>query len=179
MILCHVRCGPARPFCGGVRQLHRACEWSINGLQSMSVDTNRPPKSQRSGSHDSSLVFIVDDDQGMRDALGSLLRSVGHRLRFFLRRRICCNANFRILSAASSAISRDEDDRNPDAGLSQLSLEIQATQSRQSDVKPRRLPRSKSSDPCSINILKERCVGGVMLTGCRECCVSVGYEHYT
>jgi FixJ family two-component response regulator len=49
----------------------------------MSVDTNRPPKRQHSGSHDSSLVFIVDDDQGMRDALGSLLRSVGHRVEVF------------------------------------------------------------------------------------------------
>jgi FixJ family two-component response regulator len=49
----------------------------------MSVDTNRPPKWQHSGSHDSSLVFIVDDDQGMRDALGSLLRSVGHRVEVF------------------------------------------------------------------------------------------------
>jgi FixJ family two-component response regulator len=49
----------------------------------MSVDTNRPPKWQDSGSHDSSLVFIVDDDQGMRDALGSLLRSVGHRVEVF------------------------------------------------------------------------------------------------
>ena len=49
----------------------------------MPVDTNRPTKSQRSGSHDSSLVFIVDDDQGMRDALGSLLRSVGHRVEVF------------------------------------------------------------------------------------------------
>jgi hypothetical protein len=71
------------PFWGGARQLHGACEWSINGLQSMSVDTNRPPTSQRSESHDSSLVFIVDDDQGMRDALGSLLRSVGHRIEAF------------------------------------------------------------------------------------------------
>jgi FixJ family two-component response regulator len=49
----------------------------------MSVDTNRPPKWQHSGSHDSSLVFIIDDDQGMRDALGSLLRSVGHRVEVF------------------------------------------------------------------------------------------------
>jgi FixJ family two-component response regulator len=49
----------------------------------MSVDTNRPPKRQHSGSQDSSLVFIVDDDQGMRDALGSLLRSVGHRVEVF------------------------------------------------------------------------------------------------
>jgi FixJ family two-component response regulator len=49
----------------------------------MSVDTNRPPKSQHSGPHDRSLVFIVDDDQGMRDALGSLLRSVGHRVEVF------------------------------------------------------------------------------------------------
>jgi FixJ family two-component response regulator len=71
------------PLCGGPRQLHGACELSINGLQSMSVDTNRPPKWQDSGSHDSSLVFIVDDDQGMRDALGSLLRSVGHRVEVF------------------------------------------------------------------------------------------------
>jgi FixJ family two-component response regulator len=71
------------PLCGGARQLHGACELSINGLQSMSVDTNRPPKWQHSGSHDSSLVFIVDDDQGMRNALGSLLRSVGHRVEVF------------------------------------------------------------------------------------------------
>ena len=49
----------------------------------MSVDTNRPPKSQHSGPHDRSLVFIVDDDQGMRDALGSLLRSVGHCVEVF------------------------------------------------------------------------------------------------
>jgi FixJ family two-component response regulator len=49
----------------------------------MSVDTNHPPKSQYSGSDDSTLVFIVDDDQGMRDALGSLLRSVGHRVEVF------------------------------------------------------------------------------------------------
>jgi FixJ family two-component response regulator len=49
----------------------------------MSVDMNRAPKWQHSGSHDSSLVFIVDDDQGMRDALGSLLRSVGHRVEVF------------------------------------------------------------------------------------------------
>jgi FixJ family two-component response regulator len=49
----------------------------------MSVDTNRPPKSQHSGPHDRSLVFIVDDDHGMRDALGSLLRSVGHRVEVF------------------------------------------------------------------------------------------------
>jgi FixJ family two-component response regulator len=62
---------------------YMACEWSINGLQSMSVGTNRPPKSQYSESHDSTLVVIVDDDQGMRDALGSLLRSVGHRVEVF------------------------------------------------------------------------------------------------
>ena len=49
----------------------------------MSVNTNRPPNSQHSGPHDRSLVFIVDDDQGMRDALGSLLRSVGHRVEVF------------------------------------------------------------------------------------------------
>jgi FixJ family two-component response regulator len=49
----------------------------------MPVDTNRPPNSQHSGPHDRSLVFIVDDDQGMRDALGSLLRSVGHRVEVF------------------------------------------------------------------------------------------------
>lgn len=72
-----------RPSSPHFRRLHGACEWSINGLQIMSVDTNRPPKSQYSGSHDSTLVFIVDDDQGMRDALGSLLRSVGHRVEVF------------------------------------------------------------------------------------------------
>ena len=78
MVLCHVRCGPARPLARGSYM-----EPVNGGLQSMSVDTNRPTKSQRSGSHDSSLVFIVDDDQGMRDALGSLLRSVGHRVEVF------------------------------------------------------------------------------------------------
>jgi FixJ family two-component response regulator len=78
MVLCHVRCGPARPLARGSYM-----EPVNGGLQSMSVDTNRPPKSQRSGSHDSSLVFIVDDDQGMRDALGSLLQSVGHRVEVF------------------------------------------------------------------------------------------------
>jgi FixJ family two-component response regulator len=83
MVLCHVRCGPVRPILGWREAATWACEWSINGLQSMSVDTNRPPKSQFSGSHDSTLVFIVDDDQGMRDALGSLLRSVGHRVEVF------------------------------------------------------------------------------------------------
>jgi FixJ family two-component response regulator len=49
----------------------------------MSADANRPPTSQRSGSHDSSLVFIIDDDLGMRDALGNLLQSVGHRVEVF------------------------------------------------------------------------------------------------
>jgi FixJ family two-component response regulator len=49
----------------------------------MSVDRNRPPKSQHSGPRDRSLVFIVDDDQGMRDALRSLLRSVGHGVEVF------------------------------------------------------------------------------------------------
>ena len=83
MVLCYVRCGPARPILGWREAATWACEWSINGLQSMSVDTNRPSKSQFSGSHDSTLVFIVDDDQGMRDALGSLLRSVGHRVEVF------------------------------------------------------------------------------------------------
>ena len=78
MVLCHVRCGPARPLARGSYM-----EPVNGGLQSMPVDTNCPPKSQRSGSHDSSLVFIVDDDQGMRDALGSLLRSVGHRVEVF------------------------------------------------------------------------------------------------
>ena len=49
----------------------------------MSAGADRPSTSQPSGPRDSSLVFIVDDDQGMRDALGSLLRSVGHRVEVF------------------------------------------------------------------------------------------------
>jgi FixJ family two-component response regulator len=49
----------------------------------MSAAANRPPTSQPSGSHDSSLVIIVDDDLSLRDALGSLLRSVGHRVEAF------------------------------------------------------------------------------------------------
>src|SRR6202023_2050426 len=78
MVLCHVRCGPARPLARGSYM-----EPVNGGLQSMSVDTNRPPKWQHSGSHDSSLVFIVDDDLRIRDALGSLFRSVGHRVEVF------------------------------------------------------------------------------------------------
>lgn len=49
----------------------------------MSAAANRPPTSQGSGSHISSLVFIIDDDLRMRDALGSLLRSVGHCVEMF------------------------------------------------------------------------------------------------
>ena len=49
----------------------------------MSAAANRPPTSQPSGSHDSSLVFIVDDDLSIRGALDSLLRSVGHRVEVF------------------------------------------------------------------------------------------------
>jgi len=45
--------------------------------------TADPPTSQRAGSQDSSLVFIVDDDLRLRDALSSLLRSVGHRVEVF------------------------------------------------------------------------------------------------
>ena len=49
----------------------------------MSAAANCPPTSQPSGSHDSSLVIIVDDDLSLRGALGSLLRSVGHRVEVF------------------------------------------------------------------------------------------------
>jgi FixJ family two-component response regulator len=49
----------------------------------MSAAADRPFTSQPSGSLDSSLVFIVDDDLRLLDALSSLLRSVGHRVEVF------------------------------------------------------------------------------------------------
>jgi FixJ family two-component response regulator len=49
----------------------------------MSATADRPPTSKPAGSQDSSLVFIVDDDLRLRDALSSLLRSVGHRVVVF------------------------------------------------------------------------------------------------
>jgi FixJ family two-component response regulator len=49
----------------------------------MSATSDRPPTSKPAGSQDSSLVFIVDDDLRLRDALSSLLRSVGHRVEVF------------------------------------------------------------------------------------------------
>ena len=49
----------------------------------MSAGADRPPTSQPSGSPDRSLVFIVDDDLSLRDALSSLLRSVGHHVEVF------------------------------------------------------------------------------------------------
>ncbi len=51
--------------------------------QTMSAAADRPPTSQPSGSQDRSLVFIVDDDLRLRDALSSLLRSVGHNVEVF------------------------------------------------------------------------------------------------
>jgi FixJ family two-component response regulator len=51
--------------------------------QSMVTAADRPPTSHPSGSSDSSLVFIVDDDLSLRDALSSLLRSVGHKVEVF------------------------------------------------------------------------------------------------
>ena len=49
----------------------------------MSAGADRPSPSQPSGSPDRSLVFIVDDDLSLRDALSSLLRSVGHHVEVF------------------------------------------------------------------------------------------------
>jgi len=49
----------------------------------MAAAADRPPSSQPSGSSDNTLVFIVDDDLSLRDALSSLLRSVGHRVEVF------------------------------------------------------------------------------------------------
>jgi FixJ family two-component response regulator len=49
----------------------------------MAAAANRSPGSHGSGSADRSLVFIVDDDLRMREALGSLLRSVGHHVEMF------------------------------------------------------------------------------------------------
>jgi FixJ family two-component response regulator len=59
--------------------LHRA----VNGTDSMSATANRPPTSPPSGSQGEPLVFVVDDDLRVRDALSSLLRSVGHRVEVF------------------------------------------------------------------------------------------------
>ena len=50
----------------------------------MVAAADRPPTSQPSGSSDNTLVFIVDDDNlSLRDALSSLLRSVGHNVEVF------------------------------------------------------------------------------------------------
>ena len=49
----------------------------------MVAAADRPLTSQPSGSSDNTLVFIVDDDLSVRDALSSLLRSVGHRVEVF------------------------------------------------------------------------------------------------
>ena len=49
----------------------------------MVTAADRRPTSQPSGSSDNTLVFIVDDDLSLRDALSSLLRSVGHRVEVF------------------------------------------------------------------------------------------------
>jgi FixJ family two-component response regulator len=49
----------------------------------MSATANRPPTSQPSGSQGGPLVFVVDDELRLRDALSSLLRSVGHRVEVF------------------------------------------------------------------------------------------------
>ena len=49
----------------------------------MSATAGRRPTSQPSGSQESSVVFIVDDDLGLRDALSSLLRSVSHLVEVF------------------------------------------------------------------------------------------------
>src|ERR1700730_11336392 len=54
-----------------------------HGIESMSAGADRPSTSQPSGSPDRSLVFIVDDDLSLRDALSSLLRSVGHQVEVF------------------------------------------------------------------------------------------------
>ena len=54
---------------------------AVNGIDSMSATA--PPTSQRAASPEGSLVFIVDDDLRLRDALSSLLRSVGHRVEVF------------------------------------------------------------------------------------------------
>ena len=47
------------------------------------MSATAPPTSQRAASPEGSLVFIVDDDLRLRDALSSLLRSVGHRVEVF------------------------------------------------------------------------------------------------
>ena len=79
-----VRRGPALPVlqpCAAVAS--RSLDWPVNGIESMSAGADRPSTSQPSGSSDRSLVFIVDDDLSLRDALSSLLRSVGHHVEVF------------------------------------------------------------------------------------------------
>ena len=79
-----VRCGPALPVllsCAAVAS--RSLDWPVNGIESMSAGADRPSTSQPSGAPDRSLVFIVDDDLSLRDALSSLLRSVGHQVEVF------------------------------------------------------------------------------------------------
>jgi FixJ family two-component response regulator len=49
----------------------------------MAAAADHPLTSHPSGSSDRTLVFIVDDDLSLRDALSSLLRSVGHRVEVF------------------------------------------------------------------------------------------------
>jgi FixJ family two-component response regulator len=79
-----VRCEPALPVlqsCAAAAS--RSLDWPVNGIESMSAGADRPSTSQPSGSPDRSLVFIVDDDLSLRDALSSLLRSVGHQVEVF------------------------------------------------------------------------------------------------
>jgi FixJ family two-component response regulator len=45
--------------------------------------TQFPPSPSSAGRRDESTVFVVDDDQSVRDALSSLLRSVGLRVETF------------------------------------------------------------------------------------------------
>jgi hypothetical protein len=82
-----VRCGPALPVLQSCAS--RSLDWPVNGIENMSAGAERPSTSQPSGSPDRSLVFIVDDDLSLRDALSSLLRSVGHHVEVFPRRRRC------------------------------------------------------------------------------------------
>lgn len=47
------------------------------------MSATAPPSSQHTASHEGAIVIIVDDDLRLRDALSSLLRSVGHRVQVF------------------------------------------------------------------------------------------------